>query len=49
MSAIELTNLLSEKDKKFGKCSLGTKQKLGIAQAIMENQNHRYVLHQEQY
>lgn len=38
MAAIELTNLLSEKDKKFGKCSLGTKQKLGIAQAIMENQ-----------
>jgi len=35
--AIELVNLTLEKDKKYGKCSLGTKQKLGIAQAIMEN------------
>lgn len=30
-------NLTNEKDKKYGKYSLGMKQKLGIAQAIMEN------------
>lgn len=31
-------NLYEEKDKKYGNYSLGMKQKLGIAQAIMENQ-----------
>ena len=36
---LKLVNLYNEKDKKFGKYSLGMKQKLGIAQAIMENQN----------
>lgn len=36
---IKLTNLTSEKNKMYKKCSLGTKQKLGIAQAIMENQS----------
>lgn len=35
-NCLEKVNLLNEKDKKFGKYSLGMKQKLGIAQAIME-------------
>lgn len=35
--ALEDVNLTSEKDKKFGKYSLGMKQKLGIAQVLMEN------------
>ena len=35
--ALEIVNLLPEKNKKFGKYSLGMKQKLGIAQAIMED------------
>lgn len=30
-------NLSLEKDKKYSKYSLGTKQKLGIAQVLMEN------------
>lgn len=30
-------NLFEEKDKKYGKYSLGMKQKLGIAQVLMEN------------
>lgn len=34
---MEIVNLSSEKDKKFSKYSLGMKQKLGIAQVIMEN------------
>ena len=34
---MEIVNLSSEKDKKFSKYSLGLKQKLGIAQVIMEN------------
>ena len=38
MDALEVVNLVSEKDKKYGKYSLGMKQKLGIAQAIMEDQ-----------
>lgn len=38
LSALKIVNLLDEKDKKFGKYSLGMKQKLGVAQAIMENQ-----------
>lgn len=37
LSSLELVNLLEEKDKKYSKYSLGMKQKLGIAQAIMEN------------
>jgi len=35
---LEAVNLLTEKNKKYGKYSLGMKQKLGIAQAIMEDQ-----------
>lgn len=35
--ALEKVNLVEEKDKKYSKYSLGTKQKLGIAQVIMEN------------
>lgn len=35
--ALEIVNLLAEKNKKYSKYSLGMKQKLGIAQAIMEN------------
>ena len=35
--ALEIVNLLDEKNKKYSKYSLGMKQKLGIAQAIMEN------------
>ena len=38
LKSLEDVNLLEEKDKKFGKYSLGMKQKLGIAQAIMEDQ-----------
>lgn len=37
LKAMEIVNLSSEKDKKFSKYSLGMKQKLGIAQVIMEN------------
>ncbi len=37
LNALEIVNLSTEKDKKFAKYSLGMKQKLGIAQAIMEN------------
>jgi len=36
LEALEIVNLSSEKDKKFSKFSLGMKQKLSIAQAIME-------------
>ena len=36
-NAFNTVNLLSEKDKKFSNYSLGMKQKLGIAQAIMED------------
>ncbi len=35
--SIEIVNLTKEKEKKFHKYSLGMKQKLGIAQVIMEN------------
>ena len=35
--SLELVNLIDEKDKKYSKYSLGMKQKLGIAQAIMED------------
>lgn len=34
---IDKLNLTNEKDKKYSKYSLGTKQKLGIAQVLMEN------------
>ena len=34
---LELVNLQNEKSKKFGKHSLGMKQKLGIASVLMEN------------
>ena len=37
LKALEIVNLLEEKDKKFSQYSLGMKQKLGIAQAIMED------------
>lgn len=36
LKALEVVNLLKDKDKKFSKYSLGMKQKLGIAQVIME-------------
>lgn len=35
--ALDIVNLLPEKDKKYRAYSLGMKQKLGIAQVIMEN------------
>ncbi len=37
MQSLEIVNLINEKDKKYSKYSLGMKQKLGIAQAIMED------------
>lgn len=37
LKSLEVVNLLDEKDKKYSKYSLGMKQKLAIAQAIMEN------------
>ena len=37
LKALEFVNLKNEKDKKYSKYSLGMKQNLGIAQAIMEN------------
>lgn len=37
LDTLEKLNLMSEKDKKYSKYSLGTKQKLGIAQVLMEN------------
>ena len=36
---LKVVNLYEEKDKKFNSYSLGMKQKLGIAQALMENPN----------
>ena len=39
LRAMEIVNLIEEKDKKYSKYSLGIKQKLGIAQVIMENPN----------
>lgn len=35
--SLEIVNLIDDKNKKYGKYSLGMKQKLGIAQAIMED------------
>lgn len=37
IKALEDVNLIEEKDKKFSEYSLGMKQKLGIAQALMED------------
>ena len=37
LNALDIVNLTEEKDKKYSKYSLGMKQKLGIAQAIMED------------
>lgn len=37
LTTLKEVNLYDEKDKKFGKYSLGMKQKLGIAQVFMEN------------
>ena len=37
LEALELVNLISEKDKKYNKYSLGMKQKLGVAQVFMED------------
>ena len=39
LKTLEKLNMLTEKDKKYSKYSLGTKQKLGIAQVLMENPN----------
>lgn len=36
LDALEIVNLIPNKDKRYSKYSLGMKQKLGIAQAIME-------------
>lgn len=37
IKTLDQVNLLSEKDKKYNEYSLGMKQKLGIAQVLMEN------------
>lgn len=37
LKSLEQVNLIEEKDKLFSKYSLGMKQKLGIAQVLMEN------------
>lgn len=37
IKALDEVNLIDEKDKKYSKYSLGMKQKLGIAQVLMEN------------
>ncbi len=37
MKAMQIVNILEAKNKKYGKYSLGMKQKLGLAQVIMEN------------
>ena len=37
IKALDLVNLIDEKDKKYSKYSLGMKQKLAMAQAIMED------------
>ena len=37
LNTLKKVNLLDEKDKKFKKYSIGMKQKLGIAQVLMEN------------
>lgn len=45
--ALERVNLVSDKDKKYYKYSLGMRKKLGICQAIMENQ--KYILLDEPF
>ncbi len=42
-NTLDVVNLSNEKNKKYGKYSLGMKQKLGIAQAIMEDQTIIYL------
>uniref|UniRef100_UPI003FF0CEA8 ABC transporter ATP-binding protein n=1 Tax=Candidatus Ventrenecus sp. TaxID=3085654 RepID=UPI003FF0CEA8 len=37
LKAMDIVNIKTEKNKKFGKYSLGMKQKLGLAEVIMEN------------
>ena len=37
IQTLERVNMIKDKDKKYSKYSLGTKQKLGIAQVLMEN------------
>lgn len=37
IKTMERVNIIKEKDKKYSKYSLGTKQKLGIAQVLMED------------
>lgn len=37
LKAMDIVNIKTEKDKKYGKYSLGMKQKLGLAEVIMEN------------
>lgn len=37
LNAMEIVNIKEEKDKKYAKYSLGMKQKLGLAQVIMED------------
>lgn len=39
LNTLDSVNLLKEKDKKYFEYSLGMKQKLGIAQVLMENPN----------
>lgn len=39
LDIIDKLNLVTEKNKRYSKYSLGTKQKLGIAQVLMENPN----------
>lgn len=39
LKSLEIVNLTTEKEKKYSKYSLGMKQKLAIAQAIMEHPN----------
>ena len=40
---LRVVNLYDEKDKKYSKYSLGMKQKLGIAQALMENTKYIFL------
>ncbi len=40
---LKVVNLYDEKDKKYSKYSLGMKQKLGIAQALMENTKYIFL------
>ena len=40
---LKVVNLYDEKDKKYSKYSIGMKQKLGIAQALMENTKYIFL------